>query len=158
MYLTRILKDNTIKADLCEACAKAKKVDDPTGLSLFQDLKKMEMHKPKEKPKQSDLELDKQRQCDFCNYTQSRFKKTGRLGCSRCYEVFEEGLEQVFKSMHRGIRHMGKVPKKLQNAIELRKRKRALRSQLEVAIQKEDFEEAALIRDELKEIKKKMKD
>lgn len=155
VYLTQIVEGKFRKVDLCEPCAKSKKVDDASALSLFEDLSGAEMHS-KQKPKTPSNEPENQRQCGFCGYTQARFKKTGRLGCSLCYEVFEEGLEQVFKTMHRGVRHTGKVPKKLRSTWELRERASALQSRLDEAIAKEDFEAAALLRDELKEVKQKM--
>jgi protein arginine kinase activator len=46
--------------------------------------------------------------CPVCGFTQADFKKTGRLGCSACYDVFGESLESMLKNMHKGSEHVGK--------------------------------------------------
>ena len=150
VHLTQMVEGKIRKVDLCESCAKDKGIDDPTGFSLADVLTGMEAG---QKPEVSMPETGKQVECKFCGYKQAEFKKTGRLGCSRCYDVFEEGLEQVFKTMHRGVRHTGKVPEKLRSSKELQDRALELQEQLDVAIKKENFENAAVLRDELKVVK-----
>ena len=150
VHLTQMVEGKIRKVDLCESCAKDKGIDDPTGFSLADVLTGMEAV---QKPQASSSEPSSSVECDFCGYTQAEFKKTGRLGCSHCYEVFEEGLEQVFKTMHRGVRHTGKVPEKLRSSKELQDRSRDLQSRLDEAVEKEDFEEAAVLRDELKVVR-----
>ncbi len=147
VHLTQMVEGKIRKVDLCESCAKEKGIDDPTGFSLADVLTGMEAV---QKPQTAPVESSNQADCDFCGYTQAEFKKTGRLGCSHCYEVFEEGLEQVFKTMHRGVRHTGKVPEKLRSSKELQDRSRDLQSRLDEAVSREDFEQAAVLRDELK--------
>ena len=150
VHLTQMVEGKIRKVDLCEACAKDKGIDDPTGFSLADVLTGMEAV---QKPQASTSESSSQVECDFCGYTQTEFKKTGRLGCSHCYEIFEEGLEQVFKTMHRGVRHTGKVPEKLRSSKELQDRSRDLQTRLELAVEQEDFEQAAVLRDELKVVR-----
>ncbi len=153
VHLTQMVEGKIRKVDLCESCAKDKGIDDPTGFSLADVLTGMETV---QKPEVSMPETGKQVECEFCGYKQAEFKKTGRLGCSRCYDVFEEGLEQVFKTMHRGVRHTGKVPEKLRSSKELQDRALSLQERLDAAIQKEDFEDAAVLRDELKVVKREI--
>ena len=150
VHLTQMVEGKIRKVDLCETCAKEKGIDDPTGFSLADVLTGMESVP---KPEAALPGLGTQVECKFCGYTQAEFKKTGRLGCSRCYEVFEGGLEQVFKTMHRGVRHTGKVPEKLRSTQELQDRARDLQSKLDEAVDHEKFEEAALLRDELKGVR-----
>ena len=150
VHLTQMVEGKIRKVDLCETCAKDKGIDDPTGFSLTDVLTGMEAVQTAEGPAS---ETGSQVECTFCGYTQSEFKKSGRLGCSQCYDVFEEGLEQVFKTMHRGVRHTGKVPEKLRSSKALYDRSRELQTRLDVAIGEENFEEAAVLRDELKEVR-----
>ena len=150
VHLTQMVEGKIRKVDLCEACAKEKGIDDPTGFSLADVLTGMEAV---QKPEASVADPGNHVECDFCGYTQAEFKKTGRLGCSRCYDVFESGLEQVFKTMHRGVRHTGKVPEKLRSSQELQDRSRDLQARLDDAVNQENFEEAAVLRDELKEVR-----
>ena len=48
--------------------------------------------------------------CPNCGFTQADFKKAGRLGCSQCYTTFAEGWKACSRSMHKGTKHVGKVP------------------------------------------------
>jgi protein arginine kinase activator len=88
--------------------------------------------------------------CPRCGFTQADFKKAGRLGCSDCYATFSEGLEGLLKTMHKGTRHIGKVPRALQQSRDVAERLKALQKQLSKAIAGEDFEQAALLRDEIR--------
>lgn len=149
VHLTQMVEGKIKKVDLCETCAKDKGIDDPTGFSLADVLTGMEaVQKPEVPVAESITHLE----CDSCGYTQAEFKKTGRLGCTHCYDIFEEGLEQVFRSMHRGTRHTGKVPEKLRSSKELQDRSQDLQTRLDEAVQTENFEQAAVLRDELKEV------
>jgi len=91
--------------------------------------------------------------CPNCGFTQADFKKAGRLGCSQCYQTFAEGLEGLLKSMHKGTKHVGKVPQALRQSRELSERLKNLQKKLDRAVSSEDFEQAASLRDEIKETK-----
>src|SRR5436190_8583765 len=104
VHLTQITGDKLQKVDLCEECAKTKGVNDPAGFSLADML--LGLGASQELAPASEGESLK---CPNCGFTQADFKKAGRLGCSLCYETFAEGLECLLKSMHRGIKHIGKV-------------------------------------------------
>ncbi|MCS1408794.1 MAG: Protein-arginine kinase activator protein [Verrucomicrobia subdivision 3 bacterium] len=153
VHLAEVVKGKMKKVDLCESCAKEKRIDDPTGFSLMDMLTGIEAVQGAET---ATPKAGRATECRFCGYTQAEFKKTGRLGCAHCYEVFEEGLEQVFKTMHRGVRHKGKVPEKLRNSQELQNRLRELQERLDKAVEHEKFEEAAVIRDELKVVREEI--
>lgn len=91
--------------------------------------------------------------CNQCGYTQADFKKSGRLGCAHCYDIFSDGLDSVLKTMHKDIRHRGKVPAGMKSALEGAHRLQGLNRDLQVAIGQEDFESAARLRDEIKAFK-----
>ena len=94
--------------------------------------------------------------CPHCGFTQADFKKAGRLGCSECYVTFAEGLEGLLKTMHKGIKHIGKVPQSLQHSRDLSDRLKGLQKKLDKAIEDEDFEQAAQVRDEIKTTRDKL--
>ncbi len=149
-HLSQIVGGKMTKVDLCEACVKEKGVNDsPTNL-ISKVLKSESKAASDEKKAAAPAATGKTVQCSFCGCTQANFKKTGRLGCARCYETFEAVLRQVFKAMHRGVRHTGKVPRKLRNSQELQDRSRELQDRLNRAVKREQFEEAAVLRDQLK--------
>jgi protein arginine kinase activator len=89
--------------------------------------------------------------CPRCGFTQADFKKAGRLGCPDCYKTFSDALEGLLKTMHKGTRHVGKVPESLRQSRDLADRLKTLQKKLAKAIEAEDFEEAAILRDEIKQ-------
>ena len=133
------------KVDLCEDCAKSKGVTDPTSFSL--DLL-MGLGAAQEiEQAAGGVEI----KCARCGFTQADFKKAGRLGCPHCYEAFGEVLESLLKSMHKGIRHVGKTPAAMRENRDLADRVKLLQKRLAKAIEQENFEQAAELRDELKQ-------
>ena len=153
VHLTQIAGDKMQKVDLCEDCAKTKGVNDPTGFSLADLLLGLGASQELEQSA-GGVEL----RCPRCGFTQADFKKAGRLGCPECYRTFAEGLEGLLKSMHKGTRHIGKVPESLRQSRDLSDRLRALQKKLAKAVEDENFEQAALLRDEIKQMSAKLSD
>ncbi len=139
------------KVDLCEECASQKGVNDPTGFSLADLLLGLGASQEMEQAT-GGAEL----KCPSCGFTQADFKKAGRLGCAECYETFAEGLEGLLKTMHKGTKHTGKTPQNMQQSRALTERLKLLQEQLEKAVAEEDFELAAVKRDEIKMMKEKI--
>jgi len=151
VHLTQIVGDKLQKVDLCEECAAQKGVNDPTGFSLADLLLGLGASQEMEQAT-GGAEL----RCPACGFTQADFKKAGRLGCSECYATFAEGLESLLKTMHKGTRHVGKAPHGLQKSRDVTDKLKNLQKKLEKAIAEEDFEEAAVVRDEIKALKEKL--
>lgn len=143
VFLTQIIEGKMQKVNLCEACSKQKGVDDPTGFALADLLLGLGAAQEIERNPAGI-------RCPDCGFSQVDFKKTGRLGCSACYDAFAEGLAMMIRNMHRGVVHTGKVPARLA-AARLREQELAsLNSNLEKAVQEEKFEEAASLRDRIR--------
>ncbi|MDR0405500.1 MAG: UvrB/UvrC motif-containing protein [Clostridiales bacterium] len=85
--------------------------------------------------------------CGRCGTTLRGFSQTGKLGCSDCYDAFGKQLEAPLKRIHGGTRHAGKTPKRAGGGGD---KLTHLKKSLEAAIAKEDFENAAVIRDEIR--------
>jgi len=151
VHLTQIVGDKMQKVDLCEECAKAKGVNDPAGFSLADLLLGLGASQEMEQAAgSSDLK------CPHCGFTQADFKKAGRLGCSECYVTFADGLESLLKSMHKGTKHLGKAPQSLQQSRDLSDKLKSLQKKLDKAVEDENFEQAAQIRDEIKNTREKL--
>jgi protein arginine kinase activator len=144
VFLTQIVEGKMQKVNMCEACSKEKGVSDPTGFALADLLLGMGAAQPVERS------LSEGRRCPKCGFSQSEFTKTGRLGCSVCYSTFSEGLEVMLKGMHKGLRHTGKCPERLQRALALENEVRTLAQELRSAVEGERYEEAAALRDRIK--------
>jgi protein arginine kinase activator len=75
----------------------------------------------------------------------------GRLGCPKCYETFDNVLEDMFLKCHRGTEHIGRLPKSIQD--QAKKNILAdLEKRMKTAVSTENYEEAAKIRDRIKEL------
>lgn len=146
VHYTQIEEGKMQKVDLCEECAKTKGVNDPASFSMADLLLGLGASAEIEEAA-GGTEL----KCPRCGFTQADFKKAGRLGCPECYKTFAEPLGGLLKTMHKGTRHVGKVPESLRQTRDLSDRVKALEKRLAKAIESEDFEEAALLRDELKQ-------
>jgi len=153
VHLTQIVEGKTKKVDLCESCSKAKGVDDPTGFSLADLLLGLGAAQEMEQAATQEGGL----RCPSCGFTQADFKKTGRLGCSACWETFEHGLASLLKAMHKSDRHVGKVPSKAAHTLVITERIKELSDNLEKAVREEKYEDAAHIRDQIRQLESKLK-
>jgi protein arginine kinase activator len=151
VHLTQIAGDKMQKVDLCEECAKTKGVNDPTGFSLADLLLGLGASQEIEAAS-GGVEI----KCSRCGFTQADFKKAGRLGCPECYKTFADGLDSLLKSMHKGTHHVGKVPEAFRQSRDLSDRLKHLQKKLAKAIEDENFEQAATLRDEIKQMTVKL--
>ena len=151
VHLTQIAGDKVQKVDLCEECAKNKGVNDPAGFSLADLLLGLGASQEIEQ-----AGAGATIKCPRCGFTQADFKKAGRLGCPECYTTFGDVLEGLLKTMHKGVRHAGKVPMALQKTRDLSDRLKTLQKKLAKAVEEENFEQAALLRDEIKQATSKL--
>ena len=92
--------------------------------------------------------------CPSCGLHYREFREAGRLGCSGCYEAFKEQLTPLLRRIHGSNVHAGKSPKSSQGAVQKRRELEALRIGLRRAIENEEFEKAAEIRDRIKELER----
>jgi protein arginine kinase activator len=132
------------KVDLCEACAQAKGVTDPGGFSLADLLLKASLN-----PEETTHGFE----CPTCGFKPNDFKKLGRFGCPQCYRTFEGMVTPMLDNMHKGTRHVGKVPHKAIERRTLLERIATLEADLASAIKAERYEDAARLRDELAQIR-----
>ena len=97
--------------------------------------------------------------CDFCGSTYSDIVKTGQVGCANCYEVFESLLLPSIRKIHGNTTHCGKnstasqkLAVKKQEEKTDKEKLAELKAELEKAINEQNFEYAAELRDKIKEM------
>lgn len=144
VHLTQIVNNKIHKVDLCEECAQKKGVTDPEGFSLAELLTKSNYT-----PEASD---EQQVACGACGYTTTDFRRTGRLGCAHCYDVFMAQVKPVLEDMHAGTAHNGKVPEIALRRQSSLQRIHQLKESLARAVAAEAYEDAAKFRDQIKEL------
>jgi len=92
------------------------------------------------------------RECEVCGTKFVDFRNTGRLGCPHDYEVFRDELVPLLENIHGEARHCGKSPRRLPQSKQTQSELTQLRKQLQQAINKEAYEEAARIRDRIRQL------
>lgn len=144
VFLTQIVDGKMQKVNLCESCSKEKGVTDPTGFALADLL--LGLGAAQDMERGGGLQ-----KCPVCGFSQNDFKKTGRLGCSNCYQTFAEGLAPLLKGMHKGTAHIGKIPSRLMKTLERETHLKELQRDLRNAVSSEDYESAAQLRDKIRQ-------
>ena len=153
VHLTEIVDDQMSEMHLCEECARQKSVQMEQQFGLADLLAGLaDFGKPAKE------EIRENLKCSNCGMSYDEFRKFGRLGCSQCYESFKMHLSTLLKKVHGSNHHLGKTPVKIP---QFEKQKienfQELKIQLQQAIQMEDFERAAEIRDKIRELEHKSK-
>lgn len=90
--------------------------------------------------------------CSSCGLTYNEFKRSGKLGCSDCYKDFKVVLEPRIKSLQAGIKHVGKIPKVKGRELVQKRKLKDLKEEMQKLIIDEEYERAAIVRDEIKKL------
>lgn len=147
VHVQQAIGNESLDIHLCEVCAHEKgisKRSDAVDLSLTHlltgllDLKR-----------EGDMG-EESGECPTCGMVIAEFKKDGRLGCPDCYASFASHIRSVHKRLSGATRHRGKLPKTLLSYKELLVDKERLKTQLSDAVSQEDYETAAVIRDQIR--------
>ena len=155
IHLTQIVNNSVTTMHLCEQCAAEKGVETGAGVAKFPlgdflaSLGKSGGGKQEEQAAGV--------ACPACGGTMDDFRQTGRLGCARCYTTFEPHLRDLLRRLHGSTQHVGErytapaaaAPAEAEGPAP-DTRVSALREQLRRAVEAEDFELAAELRDRLK--------
>lgn len=97
--------------------------------------------------------------CSVCGMTYDLFMQEGKLGCANCYKTFRKVLDKSVRQVQGAASHVGKRPKGfvshtdriINELTDIDK----LSIRLQDAIEKEEFEEAARLRDQIRSLKEK---
>jgi protein arginine kinase activator len=145
-HITEVLHENHFEeVHLCEQCAKAY-LDEPQKAS--------DPDVPKSAPDTSE-ELDDAQDaptCEKCGLSFLEFRNHGRFGCAHDYDAFHAELLPLLNSIHKDVRHVGKTPRRRPKAENLQRELTELREQLKQYISEENYEQAARVRDRIKEL------
>lgn len=90
--------------------------------------------------------------CDVCGISYIEFRNHGRFGCANDYEAFKAELLPLLESIHGDVRHLGKTPRRLPRSQGAQVELVTLRRRLQQLVTEENYEEAARVRDRIKEL------
>lgn len=153
----KFVKGEKMQIHLCRQCAyKYRKQNDKDEQLAIHDMLK-ELFDVSYK--NDFLKQENELSCKHCEMTLSEFKNKGKLGCHKCYQTFSEQLKPILKRVHIGnTKHIGKLPRRKETRFEQINELEELRQRILVCIEEENFEEAAIIRDRIKELEKSVDD
>mgnify|MGYP000663438966 CR=1 FL=1 len=149
IHFTEIQNNEVTQSHLCEECAAEKGLTPESGQLDFPLTDFLAQMNASTEPEAD----ERRRSCAYCGMDLAEFKKVGRLGCSHCYPTFERHLRTLLRRLHGGTQHVGKVylpPDP--SAAELERRLMGLRRRLARAVDSEDFERAAKLRDQIRSL------
>ncbi|QOY37498.1 UvrB/UvrC motif-containing protein [Anaerobacillus isosaccharinicus] len=155
LHFTKILNGNKTEIHLCDQCAREKGeyIPGSNGFSIHQllsGLLNFEQALPNS-PNRAPQQIEQT--CEKCGMTLYQFARAGRFGCAQCYQTFSTKLDPMLRRVHSGnTTHVGKIPKRIGKDIQLHRKVEKLKQQLQQHISKEEFEEAAKLRDEIRSL------
>lgn len=145
VHLTDIVNGQKKHAHLCAACAEKQNLLKQSELNLPAILQAiLNQHLGPFSDELARLT------CPTCGVKYMEFRAEGRLGCPHDYEVFRSPLVPLLERIHRATRHIGKSPRRRSPQGE-QAELLALRARLRRAVEAEDFEQAAVLRDQIRQ-------
>lgn len=158
-HLTKLVNGKSVEVHVCEKCIPELAQGGLVDFDIWESVAKLAASKGKPDPskaiEQEAVEISAKSllirqsgssnlECPACGFTSAEVRKTGRLGCPQCYEVFSTMLHDVLTDCQKSQQHTGKIP-----ITYLQLRRNKIEDDLRRAVAEERFEEAAVLRDQL---------
>jgi protein arginine kinase activator len=157
LHFTKIINGEKSEVHFCDGCAREKGELIPgtaNGFSihnLISGLLDFDPHSQSSNNSASKPSLH----CEQCGLSYAQFSKIGRFGCSSCYQSFTDRLDPLLRRVHGNTVHVGKVPRRSGSDIQAKREIDRLKKELKECIEQEEFETAASIRDQIRQLEKK---
>ena len=146
VHLKRIVGGESAEFHLCSVCAAALGVRDAvTGFSPFGEI-------PGSLAGQGNIRASRVLRCETCGFSFEDIARTGLPGCPDCYRVFNARLRPTIGKIHGRAVFRGNAPEKYEDIKKNHREISELRAQLEKAVEAEDYEEAAFLRDKIRDL------
>lgn len=150
VHVQQIMGGEVFEVHMCAECAKEKGVSLEKGsegdFSLSQLLSGLvESFSP-------DADAKVITECPHCGTSITDIQENEKVGCPECYTVFRNQIEALIKEHTDNTNHKGKYPEKLRAYKAILIDKEVLKKKLKEAVQREEYETAAKIRDQIKEL------
>lgn len=149
VHLTQVINNSRVEVFLCEQCARERSRPDsgmPLNINNFFSGLVGYNSIPQKAP------VSQKPVCEKCGLSFEEFQKIGKLGCENCYTVYGDRLEPVIKRLHGNVEHRGKVSEKVSQSIKVTREIKKLKTELSKAVQAEEYEKAAEIRDKIRSL------
>lgn len=159
IHIETIHDGKRVKTNLCSECARREEEQHGALAALGFNLAEAlfhSMHDHANAPEKTEKSApDDGKSCPVCNWTLEKIKSgNGRLGCPHCYETFTELIDEVVGKVQKGRVHVGKRPDAPSGNAGKKLEIRRLQNRLADAVRREEYEEAARCRDEIRRLEK----
>lgn len=155
LQLTQIINGQKKEVHVCELCAQKKGyiTNNEEGYSLHDLLIGLFGSPQMGLQQEHVMNQEEQLECNYCHMSFNDFRRIGKFGCAHCYEAFKPMLDPIFRRIHSGsLKHKGKIPKRQGGKLHVQKELEGYRTELNRLIEQEEFEQAAVIRDTIRQI------
>ncbi|WEK53841.1 MAG: UvrB/UvrC motif-containing protein [Candidatus Cohnella colombiensis] len=156
LHFTKIVNGDKRELHICESCAREKGELIPgsqAGFSIHNLISGLLDFDTASSNMKGNSHVIK---CEECGLTYAQFSKLGRFGCSHCHLQFAGRLDPLLKRVHGNTVHVGKVPKRAGGQLQVKREIDRLKRELQALITREDFEAAAQLRDQIRQLEKEM--
>jgi protein arginine kinase activator len=144
LHITEVMGEEQFEElHLCEECA---------NKYLYEPQKGGKGAVPGSADEGEEISALNQRECPNCGIKFVEFRNSGRLGCPEDYKEFREELSTLLENIHGETRHCGKVPRRQPQNKQAYSELMQLRKQLQQAVTKEAYEDAARLRDRIRKL------
>lgn len=148
IHITQIKDNKKYTIHICHDCSHEIGVSGPainTSFSIEQFLSGEAVSSAESKTEQHVQQV-----CPSCGLSFNAFKEGGRLGCAFCYDTFINELRPLLQKIHKEVRYQGKIPGQGDLQLTLKRHISDLRLQLKEAVNQEQYETAADLRDKIR--------
>ncbi|MDD2402854.1 MAG: UvrB/UvrC motif-containing protein [Clostridia bacterium] len=155
VHITQIINGKKIEKYLCEQCANEEKLNfelPKIPLYNLNNLLGVLFNQPVVSDKST---IDNV--CPNCKVSYNKIAESGHMGCSECYKYFALQLDPTLRKIHSANLHLGKIPKRIGDSYRIDREMFDLKQGLRQAIEGEEYEKAAEIRDRIRALEGKMK-
>ncbi|GAA0117628.1 UvrB/UvrC motif-containing protein [Clostridium senegalense] len=153
-HITKVVNGVKYEEHLCEVCAKNNAIGLDADFSSQFSFQNILSGFIDYMANNREEQISNKVCCKKCGQTYEDFKKTGLLGCDECYESFREAMTAIIKRVQLSSMHNGKIPQKYGNELKKKREVLQLKEKLKNAIEKEEYEKAAEIRDVIRELER----
>jgi protein arginine kinase activator len=144
MKVSQLDKDGKVtELVVCSECARAR------GFSEVEKIK-MDVAEILADLKSRVAEDDANIKCGRCGLTYAEFRRLGRVGCAECYTAFHEQMVPLVRRIHGAVQHVGRATHTGRKEAQVKMNAQKLREALSKAVEQEDYEKAAQLRDQLR--------
>lgn len=156
IHLTTIVDGEKRDFNLCSECLARKKELSVDFGAIASRLSQM-IRQKQEKAAEPEAEIPiPDISCAQCGTTYAAFRASGRVGCAQCYEAFRQPLTEWMRLERGAVRHIGRESGGVACSVSLRMQLGKLRRMQKTAIANEEYEQAALLRDQIRALSAEM--